>query len=266
MCLSRVTRRSHCFLSLVPHCSRFSGPYLVERKISDRDYVIKTTDRHQSSRMCHVNMLKAYFERQCDTAALSEDLNPEPLLSKVSPVMLSSLVGTAEDDITDPSRSVPVGRLENSAVLAKLPEFLSYLTPTESKDVQRLICDFRGIFGDVPSQTNVLEHDIDVGSAPPIKQHPYRVNPTKRAHLQREVEYMLSHNISEPSTSAWSSPCLLVGKSDGSLRFCTDYRRVNSVTKPDCFPLPRADDCVDRVGAAVYVTKFDMLKAFLTHF
>ena len=105
-------------------------------------------------------MLKAYFERQCDTAALSEDLNPEPLLSKVSPVMLSSLVGTAEDDITDPSRSVPVGRLENSAVLAKLPEFLSYLTPTESKDVQRLICDFRGIFGDVPSQTNVLEHDI----------------------------------------------------------------------------------------------------------
>ncbi|CAL8298710.1 unnamed protein product [Boreogadus saida] len=45
----------------------------------------------------------AYFEQQCDTAALSEDLNPEPPLTKVSPVALSSLVGTAEGDITDPS-------------------------------------------------------------------------------------------------------------------------------------------------------------------
>ena len=106
----------------------------------------------------------------------------------------------------------------------------------------------------------MLEHDIDVGSSTPIKQHPYRVNPTKRAHLQCEVEYMLSHNIPEPSASAWISPCLLVGKSDGSLRFCTDYRRVNSVTKPDCFPLPRADDCVDRVVAAV--SKFDMLSGY----
>ena len=43
---------------------RFSGPYLAEQKISDRDYVIKTPDRRQSSRMCHVNMLKAYFERR----------------------------------------------------------------------------------------------------------------------------------------------------------------------------------------------------------
>lgn len=73
---------------------------------------------------------------------------------------------------------------------------------------------------------------------------------------------MLSHNIAKPSTSAWSYPCLLVGKSDGSLRFCTDYSKVNAVTKTDCFPLPRADDCVDRVGAAVYVSKFDMLKGY----
>lgn len=51
-----------------------------------------------------------------------------------------------------------------------------------------------------------------------------------------------------------------MGKSDGSLRFCRVYRKVNSVYKPDCFPLPGADDCVDSVGSAVYVSKFNMLK------
>ena len=56
--------------------------------------------------------------------------------------------------------------------------------------------------------------------------------------------------------SSWSLPCILVGKSDGTFRFCTDYRRVNAVTKPDCYPLPRLDDCIDRLS------KFDLLKGY----
>ncbi|KAL0189954.1 hypothetical protein M9458_017053, partial [Cirrhinus mrigala] len=56
--------------------------------------------------------------------------------------------------------------------------------------------------------------------------------------------------------------CLLVPKSDPSYRFCTDYRNVKSVTKPDSFPLPRVEDCVDRVGSARYVTKLDLLKGY----
>ena len=44
-------------------------------------------------------------------------------------------------------------------------------------------------------------------------------------------------------------------KSDGTLRFCTDFRKVNTVTKPDSFPLPRMDDSVDRLGSAVFVAR-----------
>ena len=43
---------------------------------------------------------------------------------------------------------------------------------------------------------------------------------------------------------------------------CTDYRKVNSVTKTDSFPVPRIDDCIDKVGNSKYVTKFDLLKGF----
>ena len=64
---------------------------------------------------------------------------------------------------------------------------------------------------------------------------------------------MLLNNIAEPSMSAWSSSCILVG--NGTFHFCAYYRRVNAVTKPDCYPLPRLDDCIDRVGSSVYVTK-----------
>jgi hypothetical protein len=62
--------------------------------------------------------------------------------------------------------------------------------------------------------------------------------------------------------SAWSSPCLLVGKSDGSWRFCTDYRKVNEVTKPNSYPIPRLDECIERIGEALYITKIDLLKGY----
>ena len=43
---------------------------------------------------------------------------------------------------------------------------------------------------------------------------------------------------------------------------CTDYRKVNSVTKTDTFSIPRIDDCIDNIGHAKYVTKFDLLNGF----
>ena len=43
---------------------------------------------------------------------------------------------------------------------------------------------------------------------------------------------------------------------------CTDYRKVNSVTKTDAFPIPRIDDCIDKVGNSKYVTRVYLLKGF----
>ena len=41
-----------------------------------------------------------------------------------------------------------------------------------------------------------------------------------------------------------------------------DYRQVNSITETDTFPIPPIDDCIDNIGQAKYVTKFDLLKGF----
>lgn len=73
---------------------------------------------------------------------------------------------------------------------------------------------------------------------------------------------MLDNNMAIPLSSSWASPCLLVDKSDTSPRFCTNYRKVNKVTKSDSFPLPRMEDCIDQVGATKFVSKFDLLKGY----
>lgn len=46
---------------------------------------------------------------------------------------------------------------------------------------------------------------------------------------------MVQHGIAEASCSPWSFPCLLADKSNGEDRFCTDFRKVNSVKKQKRF-------------------------------
>lgn len=84
----------------------------------------------------------------------------------------------------------------------------------------------------------------------------------KRKVIHGEVKYMLENNIAVPSASSWASPCLLVEKSDKSQRCCTDFGKVNTGTKPDSYPLPHFEDCIDQAGVAKYVSKFDLLKGY----
>ena len=76
--------------------------------------------------------------------------------------------------------------------------------------------------------------------------------------MKEEIDYMLAHDIIKLSNSEWSSPCVLVPKPDGTIRFCTDY----AITKGDTYPLPRILDCTDRISNAKYVTKIDLLKGY----
>jgi len=55
---------------------------------------------------------------------------------------------------------------------------------------------------------------------------------------------------------------VLVPKSDATLRLCTDFHKVNAVTVPDPFPLPRVEDLFDRVGQARYLTKLDITRGY----
>ena len=85
----------------------------------------------------------------------------------------------------------------------------------------------------------MVKHPIDTGSATPIRQPVRQVPKHKQHEAQRLIQRMPDKNIISPSQSPWSSPVILVRKKDGSLRFCVDYHKVNSVTRKDAYLLPR---------------------------
>ncbi|KAL0152873.1 hypothetical protein M9458_051806 [Cirrhinus mrigala] len=223
--------------------TQFSGPYMVERKLSDTDYVIATPDRQKRKRVCHVNMLKCYLKRGDKTSSTTASVAP------VAAVSMASYC-PAEDGLTDKILVSSCGKLKNSVILRDLSNTLSYLTDCQRKELLQLKDKYPSLFADVPGRTSVLTHDIDVGDSLPIKQNAYRVNPKKRAIMKEEIEYTLRHDIAIPS------------QNPGLTQLFDSALTMNKITKADSFPLPRVKDCVDRVGSANFVSKLDLLKGY----
>ena len=61
---SQATKSLFCFpIPGNPLQAKFCGPYVVEQQLGPVDYVVLTPDRRKTKRVCHVNLLKAYHER-----------------------------------------------------------------------------------------------------------------------------------------------------------------------------------------------------------
>jgi len=73
---------------------------------------------------------------------------------------------------------------------------------------------------------------------------------------------MVRHDITEPTASPWASNVVLARKSDGTLKFCIDYRQLNAMTYQDSYPLPRIDTCLDALGGSSYFLTTDLRSGF----
>lgn len=82
--------------------------------------------------------------------------------------------------------------------------------------------------------------------------------------MKREIELMLKEGVIEPSTSDWASPIALVGKKDGTVRFCADYRQLNAATQSNAYPMPRVhvDELLDCLGSSQFLTTLDLVKSY----
>ena len=126
-------------------------------------------------------------------------------------------------------------------------------------DLQRRFAD---VFSPLPGRTPLITHHIETQPGLTVCTRPCRLPIHKQEVVRRELAAMLELGVVEESHSDWCSPVVLVGKCDGSVRFCVDYRRVNAVSKFDAYPMPRIDELVDRLGTATYYTTLDCTKGY----
>ena len=87
--------------------------------------------------------------------------------------------------------------------------------PCQKDAMYALLHDYANIFPQGPKdlgQTDLAEHWIDTGDAPPLRRAPRRLPLLKREEAQRAIQEMHQQDLIEPSTSPWSSLIVLVKK------------------------------------------------------
>lgn len=118
------------------------------------------------------------------------------------------------------------------------------------------------VVGEARQDGCAVAHTINTGSSVPIRAHPYRQSPAIEASIQKEIDKLLTDGVIEHSNSPWASPIVMVKKKDNTWRMCIDYRKLNSVTVPDVYPLPAIDQMLYNMTSARVFTTMDLQSAY----
>ena len=135
------------------------------------------------------------------------------------------------------------------------------VTGNDLNDLRALVGEFRDVFALTNDElvcTNVVEHMIQTGDSPPIKNPPRRAGLPKVEIIREEVNAMFDQGIIRASQIPYSFPVVLVKKKDGSVRVCIDYRKLNDVTIKDAFPIPKIDQSFDALKEAKMFSSMDL--------
>ncbi|KAI5085415.1 hypothetical protein C0J45_23129 [Silurus meridionalis] len=127
---------------------------------------------------------------------------------------------------------------------SELKRYSDNLSPSQRAQVAKVQQEFANLFSPLPGRTNFIEPHIETSPAIVVRSRPYRLPDYKKNVVQEELQAMLDMGVVKESHSDWSSPVVLVPKSNGSVQFCMD----NALSKFDTYPMPRIDKLLDRTS------------------
>jgi hypothetical protein len=219
------------------------------------------------------------FQVRVVNASLTDRLLPNGMIIGYAMPHPTEIVSIVEQEAEPLAPNVPMGfqvalspeeyamgmdppplpdRLDVEGALWKQDVDIAHLTHQEREKVLTMLRKQRTMWNGRWGQVQTTAHRIQLTpGAKPAYSQPYRAGAKAREKESVEIHRMLRAGVIEPATSEWASPVVLVPKPDWSMRFCIDYRRLNTVTVRESYPLPRMDECIDSLWDARVFSMLD---------
>lgn len=216
---------------------RWKGPLHVVEQRRPGSYLIRFDD--ESQRVVHANKLRAYHERLCTVGVIFEE---DEDLGNIPDVPLERWVMPNSLDV--------LGACD-------------HLDQRQRRQLQDLLHSFAGVFSSEIGRCRIGAHTIELIPGGKLKQsYPYKIPMAYRGEVERQIDELLEAKLIYPVESSFSHPVVCVGKKDGSMRLCIDYRQLNALTLPDAFPMTDASETLLQVARASFITTLDMLRGY----
>ena len=128
-----------------------------------------------------------------------------------------------------------------------------------------MLMEHHNIFSLEPNDigcTDAAEHIIELLNTEPFKERFHCIAPPLVEEVQEHLQEMSNGIAIRPSQSPWCNTVVLVRKKDGGLWFCIDFRRLNSRTKKDAYPLPQMQETMESMVGARFFSTMDLKSGF----
>ena len=164
-------------------------------------------------------------------------------------------------------KGIPITQMVAANEIPKVTNLLSAeepkeqpsLTEAERQDLLLEKLDLTGMGHTKAAKHKIVLKDPDT---PPFKERFCRIPPAQLDEVRAHLKMMLDAGVIWPSNSPWCNAVVLVRKKDGSLCFCIDFRKLNSLTVKDSHPLPHICETLESLAGAAHYSTFDMNSGF----
>jgi hypothetical protein len=129
------------------------------------------------------------------------------------------------------------------------------------RDIDLLLNEFKDVFSpadSLPPHETDHRHYIHLEpNSTPYNGPIYNMSPIERQELIRQLKNLIEAKKIRPSSSPWGAPVLFAKKSNGELRFCVDYRKLNAMTVKDSTSTPPLDALFSSLADARIISVAD---------
>ena len=106
---------------------------------------------------------------------------------------------------------------------------------------------------------DALKHSIPTTTDKPV----YLPHQQLQQEVRKCLESWLKQGIIWPSKSPYTSQVVIVHKKSGEICLCVDFQKLNAISIRDSFLLPRIEEALQAVQAAVWFTSFNLAQGYL---
>ncbi|HEY9708671.1 MAG TPA: reverse transcriptase family protein, partial [Oculatellaceae cyanobacterium] len=152
------------------------------------------------------------------------------------------------------------------ADLVQLSQNCTHLSEQQQTQLLTLLQKYEDLFDGTLGEWKGTDIDIELQpNAKPYHAAPFPVPQVYEATLKKEVDRLVMLGVLErDNSSEWAAPTFIQPKKNMTVRFLSDFRKLNSMLKRKPYPIPKIQDMLQKLEGFQFASSIDLNMGYYT--